>query len=198
MKTISVCSLIAGLSLPSILLGQPMEGPDEGVERRGPERRWEGEGGSRRGYQKMFAELWQRSDRDADGVITWEEFSEMPRVKDVPEEKRRHLFNRLDKNGDGKLERRELANIVRGAGAPHMKRLWELDADGSGGVSLEEFRQGRVAGKLPPGTGGAMVPQDGYEWRRRDHTAGSAPPARGAWRAGETGQAFRRTGGRIW
>lgn len=76
----------------------------------------------------------------------------MPRVRNLPEDKRAHLFKRLDKNSDGQLSREELGRFGKppeGHGPP-MKRLWELDADQSGGISFEEFKVGGLFKKLPP------------------------------------------------
>ena len=76
----------------------------------------------------------------------------MPRIQNLPEEKRGNLFKRLDKNGDGKLAREELNRMGKpqDVQGPPLKRLWELDVDKSGGVSLEEFKAGQLFKKLPP------------------------------------------------
>lgn len=111
-----------------------------------------GEKGERRGPGGAFMEAWKTADTDGDGTISQEEFDAMPRVMNLPEDKRMHLFKRLDKNGDGKLSRDELGRFGKppdGHGPP-MKRLWELDADKSGGISFEEFKVGGFFKKLPP------------------------------------------------
>jgi Ca2+-binding EF-hand superfamily protein len=107
-------------------------------------------------------ESWRQSDLDGDGRISREEFAQMPRISELPEDKRASLFDRLDSNGDGYLEGEELARFRRqgpggpgggpgqGGGAPPMGRLWELDLDKSGGISFEEFEQGEFFKKLPP------------------------------------------------
>lgn len=117
-----------------------------------------GDGGARRGGAHPFVEAWQAADKNHDGVLSKDEFDLMPRIQNLPEEKRLHLFERLDKDGDGKLSREELGRI----GHPHdpqgppRQRLWELDADKSGGISFEEFKAGQFFKKLPPARQEAM------------------------------------------
>ena len=97
-------------------------------------------------------EAWKTADTDHDGFISKVEFDAMPRIQNLPEDKRENLFKRLDKDGDGKLSRDELGRFAKaheGQGPP-MKRLWELDTDKSGGISLEEFKAGELFKKLPP------------------------------------------------
>ncbi len=93
------------------------------------------------------------ADMDHDGFISKMEFDAMPRVQNLPDEKRANLFTRLDKDKDGKLSREELGSIGKGregGDAHRMQRLWELDTDKSGGVSFEEFKLGEFFKKLPP------------------------------------------------
>lgn len=106
---------------------------------------------SRRKVMGAFAEAWKRADTNQDGMISMAEFGAMPRIQDLPEDKRGGLFARLDKNGDKGLSRDELDRFgkTRGDHGVPMKRLWELDVDKSGGVSFGEFTKGQVFQKLP-------------------------------------------------
>lgn len=143
MKTIPVSLIVAGILAPAVSFAEPEGGPP------GPPPR---EGDDRRGPQRPFVEFWKAIDQDHDGFLSKEEFEAMPRIQKLPEEKRRNLFLRLDKNADGKLGREELGRMGKphnGQGPP-MQRLWELDVDKSGGISLEEFKAGQLFKKLPP------------------------------------------------
>ena len=99
-----------------------------------------------------FAESWQKADPNKDGFITREEFDKLPRLSNVPDDKRNRLFQRLDKDADGRLSRDELTRLHKNPdnAAQPMKRLWELDTDRSGGVDFEEFKTGHMYMKLNP------------------------------------------------
>jgi Ca2+-binding EF-hand superfamily protein len=145
MKTIPVSRIIALLLTPAFSLAQARE------EAKGSPRR-EGIEPGREAPKRRFVEFWKMVDKDNDGFISRVEFDAMPRVQKLPEEKRSHLFSRLDKDLDSKLGRDEIARMGRfkeGHGKP-MPRLWELDTDKSGGISLEEFKAGQFVKKLPP------------------------------------------------
>ena len=95
-------------------------------------------------------EAWKKADADHDGLITPDEFKTLPRLAKLPDDKRANLFARLDKNSDGKIDRAELEPMTRPHQDRPMKKLWELDADKSGGVDFEEFKAGPVFEKLTP------------------------------------------------
>jgi Ca2+-binding EF-hand superfamily protein len=144
MKTIPVSFLVAGMLLPAVCLAQSPEPP-----KRSPN----DEKGERRGPPRQFVEAWRLVDTDHDGFLSKAEFEAMPRIMNLPEDKREHLFTRLDKDADGKLSRNELGPFGKppdGGPDQPMKRLWQLDSDKSGGISFEEFKAGQMLMKLPP------------------------------------------------
>jgi len=98
--------------------------------------------------QARFAALWKKLDTDADGFLSRAEFDQLPRLQKVEAEKRDRLFQRLDRNKDGKVGRRELALLI--LGKQMQQRLWSLDTDHSGGVSFVELQAGEHFKKLPP------------------------------------------------
>lgn len=143
MKTIPVSLILAGVvaTLPAPARAEDTPATPSGKS-----------GQQNHGQHRRSAEMWKVADADRDGFISKQEFAALPRIQGLPEENRDRLFTRLDKDGDGKLSRDELVKLGRprdGQGPP-MQRLWELDADKSGGISFEEFKAGRVFGKLPP------------------------------------------------
>jgi Ca2+-binding EF-hand superfamily protein len=148
MKTIPVCLIVAGLIVPAVCLAEAPARPRGEPAAEGRRKVDEKRGGERAG------DYWKKVDQDQDGSLSIEEFIAMPRIENLPSEKQSNLFKRLDKNGDGRIGRDELSKMggrpPGGEGGPPMQRLWELDLDKSGGVSLEELQSGRFFKKLPP------------------------------------------------
>lgn len=142
MKTIPVSSLLAGMLLPVVCHAQ-VAPPEDGPRNPGREN-MPGEHGPH-----PFREAWSQADLDRDGKISKEEFKAIPRVRKLPEEKQDEIFMRLDKDSDGFVGQTEISGFGRSRDGRPMRRLWELDTDRSGGISLEEFKQGPFFKKLP-------------------------------------------------
>lgn len=100
---------------------------------------------------KHFAQMWKKADADQSGRLSKEEFSSLPRVASLPSENLGRLFQRLDKDGNGTIERSEMARPQPQGddSKKRMKRLWELDANEDRKISLEEFSQGGISQRLP-------------------------------------------------
>lgn len=93
--------------------------------------------------------MWKKADANGDGGVDFAEFSKLPRIAKLDEEKQKKLFARFDKNGDAKLEKHEMPRFGRPPHGRGPEQLFQLDADKSGGVSFEEFQKGEFFKKLP-------------------------------------------------
>jgi len=96
--------------------------------------------------------MWDKVDQDGDGAISGAEFAQMPRVTKLPEEQRQHLFQHLDKNGDGRIDRAEIQTGKPGGseGRPQLPGIGELDSNKDGAVTFEEMQAGRFFSRLDP------------------------------------------------
>ncbi|BDS05535.1 hypothetical protein NT6N_05750 [Oceaniferula spumae] len=97
----------------------------------------------RKGKDKRRGPDFKALDADQDGALNFEEFSSSERLAQLDEEKRRRLFNFLDRNKDGKVQQSELKPR-----APHWltglaKDFNELDADKNGTLALDEFSKAK-------------------------------------------------------
>ncbi|RYD34635.1 MAG: hypothetical protein EOP87_08840 [Verrucomicrobiaceae bacterium] len=152
MKAISLPMILAGLMIPATMAGAQPEG---GAGRKGPPRpgMQEGKGGGGEGRQRHFGRGLKAADADNSGTLSREEFNNIPRIQNLPEEKRGKIFGRLDKDQDGTLSGEELKTMMQrpqSEGARGgMMRFRQLDSDKSGGVSLAELKAGELFKKLP-------------------------------------------------
>jgi len=112
-----------------------------------------GPGGETPGKPMRPDESWKRLDRDGSGQVSYEEFASNERLQRMPEEARRQIFARLDKNGNGSIERNELAprGPSHGPGGERRRPIWlgDMDKNRDGAISFEEFRTGRMVSRLP-------------------------------------------------
>ncbi len=89
------------------------------------------------------------ADKDGDGAVSRGEFSSLERISRLPEEKRRQIFERLDKDGDGLIRKEELPKPPRDGGERGPFGLGQLDTNGDGSVDFDEFLKGPFAQRLP-------------------------------------------------
>lgn len=95
----------------------------------------------------------EQFDENKDGRISYEEFVKIPFVERLPEERRKEMFARMDRDKDGALtpkDRPPRPEGRRGGGRginPHAL-ISELDGNGDGALDLDEFSKGRFAKDL--------------------------------------------------
>ena len=120
-KSLSIFSSLV-LTFPALAQGPPQGG-----------NRGKGEPKQR----PSSVELIKRYDADQDGKLSRGEFDLGDRVKDLTPEIREKLFSRLDKDGDGFITKKELAEIPAPPGGRH--GFGRADTDKDGRISFEEF-----------------------------------------------------------
>ncbi len=97
------------------------------------------------GHGDMFGMM----DKNSDGAISPEELFATPRMVNMPQEQRDKLFARIDLDGDGKVVPEEIRKMQRQSHEIKMREFRDLDTDKSGGLSFEEFSQGKFFSQLP-------------------------------------------------
>lgn len=89
------------------------------------------------------------ADRNGDGAVSFEEFSQLERISSLPEEKQKQLFARLDKDGDGMIRKDEIPKPPGGRGERGPFAMRQLDTNGDGVVDYDEFLAGPFAKRMP-------------------------------------------------
>ncbi len=145
-RSIRLIRLVSGAACVSLMVSTAAAEADEpgGRGERGLRESKQG-----RHHHQRMEEIWKRLDRDGDARISKEEFFAMPRLAQLPEEKRERLFARLDADADGSLSPKEVGEMRREGEKRGWENLRQLDTDGSGGVSFEEFGKSDFFQKLP-------------------------------------------------
>ncbi|MCP5535623.1 MAG: EF-hand domain-containing protein [Akkermansiaceae bacterium] len=93
------------------------------------------DGTSLRDKFKSFKE----ADTNKDGSLSFQEFSQMTRLKTLEEAKRRRLFDYLDRDKDGQLHMRELQPRDHGWFEKMAKVFPRLDTNHNGTLDIAEF-----------------------------------------------------------
>jgi len=88
-------------------------------------------------------------DTDGDHFLSFEEFSKSERLSRMDEEKRRKLFNFLDRNNDGKLDLRELRPQQPPWLSSLRKEFARLDINQTGSLDFTEFSRASLISELP-------------------------------------------------
>lgn len=104
-------------------------------------------GGPPRGGPRGGMPPLEEYDKDRDGKLNFEEFLSLPFVVKLPEEKKKEVFDRMDRDKDGFLTPKDRpprpfdGEPGRPGGKGHhpMEMVRELDGDGDGALSFAEF-----------------------------------------------------------
>ncbi len=82
-----------------------------------------------------------QADLDKDGKITFEEFEKIPYVARLPEERRKAMFARMDRDKDGVLTAKDRPPGPPPGGRDPRALVEKYDENGDGALSFEEFRK---------------------------------------------------------
>ncbi len=126
--------------------GEPAPSPRKEMKAHGEG----GKGGKSKGergrdMRRAMAEMWKKADTDGDGFLSLAEFSAMERPSRLPQAKREEIFNRIDKNGDGKVSPDEMPKVP----PRRMPPLEQVDLDKDGRIVFAEFQKLGFVARLP-------------------------------------------------
>ncbi|MBK1834982.1 EF-hand domain-containing protein [Roseibacillus ishigakijimensis] len=106
------------------------------------------------------------------GPVDYDTFARQERVQKLPEEKRRALFERLDRNKDGLLSREDMPDHDRRAHGPDRKEIFrKMDQNEDGGLDFTEFFAAPLIKKL-----GEDAAEDRFEALDQDGDLSLSPP----------------------
>ena len=175
-----------------IAAGVIVAGPPEAEMGKRRDRERGEDHGKRRGgtpgeRKDFFESMLQRLDEDKNGAISFAEFSKAGRVSRLSEEQRRRLFDRLDKNKDGKIRRNDIPRKEPGGRPWDGRREGNLDTNKDGKVSLDEFRKSPRMAEVPPArqeeifrkmdrNGDGFLNGEDFRNRRPGHPGGGKRP----------------------
>lgn len=106
-------------------------------------------------HQRLKPNKFQRGltfkelDTDGNGLLNFVEFSNSPRLRAVPEQNRRKIFDRLDRNKDGNLTVKELWLPGLHWRVKLRRNFHQADIDKDGFLDIVEFMQVRHLTKMP-------------------------------------------------
>merc|ERR1719436_133603 len=88
------------------------------------------------------------ADEDGNGEIEFHEFAQIWQRKllAVNDQYIRDIFTVLDENGDGNIDAKELAKVLNGEEDEIREYIKEVDTDGDGMLSFQEFKRAMKEG----------------------------------------------------
>lgn len=93
---------------------------------------------------------WKKIDANQDGRLSYDEFIKLERVGQIPADKQKLIFERLDKNADGNIQPNELQFMPdQDKRQPMLPNLREIDTNQDMQVSFEEFVKSPVVSRFP-------------------------------------------------
>jgi Ca2+-binding EF-hand superfamily protein len=96
--------------------------------------------------------LMEKLDENKDQALSFDEWSKSPRLKDLSEERKREMFDRIDRNHDGKLDEADRGEGPRrGSGGERPSGERPGPGPGLGGRSPEGRRPEQPRGPKPKG-----------------------------------------------